>query len=469
MRKLKQHSSNQAFETGQGLTEYAIILILVGIAVVAVVSLMQPAIGDVFSRFVSQAPVAPPSLLNYTPPPTFTSTPTVDPNATETSPPPAPSATSIPTDTVVPSNTPIPSDTPVPTNTPLPTSCGPYGPFTVSTSNTVRIEAEDFRCGGQGVAFSDSGSGPGSGDYRSDVGTEGPDLENTSDSGGGFNVGWTEDNEWMEYEIISPQTASYSFNIRHAATDGNNPQVQISVTSVDSGLQYSSNTYSVGTTGGWQNWQSFPGLVTLFAGNNIVRVNIVNGSGNYNYFDIAPFVPTPTPTPVTPTATPTQEPTDLELYLEAESANGLSGSWVIANSGSASGGQYIYWNGSNRTNNPGPNQQLTYSFNAPAAGLYKVYLRANTNNSFGNDSVWITVDGVNINQSQNITRSDGWVEFNNIVRSSSWTWDQVHNSDSGNTLVEFYLAAGPQTLRLTYREDDTWIDRIYITNTDNAP
>lgn len=66
MKAIQQQTKARA-EAGQGLIEYAIILILVGIAVVAIVSLMQPAVGDVFSRFVAQAPVAPPSLLNYTP------------------------------------------------------------------------------------------------------------------------------------------------------------------------------------------------------------------------------------------------------------------------------------------------------------------------------------------------------------------------------------------------------------------
>ena len=465
MKERKPHSSKQYNEVGQGFTEYAIILILVGIAVVLVVSLMQPAIGDVFSRFVAQAPVAPPALLNYTPPPTATNTPTVDPNATDT---PQPSNTPIPSATSVPTNTAVPSNTPVPSDTPFPTPCGPYGPFTVSTISTVRIQMEDFRCGGAGVAFSDQNEGgPGSGIYRSDVGSEGPDLESGSE---GVNLGWTNDGEWLEYQLISPETRSYDFIIRHASTSGNNPQVQIRTTSVDNGFQFTSNTFSVGTTGGWQNWQSYTGQVTLFAGTNIVRFNIINGAGNYNYIDIRPFVPTPTPTPVTPTATPTLAPVQLQQYIEAESGNGLTGSWVIANSGSASGGQYIYWNGSDRTNSPHPNNQVTYSFNAPVAGLYKVYLRVNTRNSSGDDSVWVTIDGVNVNQSINISRSDGWVMFNNIAGSNSWLWDQVHNAESGNALVEFYVpSAGTRTLRLTYRENNTWIDQIYITNSSTPP
>ena len=467
MKQQKHHNQKKIYEAGQGFVEYAIILIFVGIAVVLVVSLMQPAIGDVFSRFVAQAPVAPPSLLNYTPPPTFTNTPTVDPSASATT------VSSNPTNTATATATSTATATPTATNTLAASATPPcpYGPFTASASGSVRIQMEDFRCGGAGVAFNDTtGDGPGSGTYRSDVGDEGPDLENTSDSGGGINVGWTQNDEWMEYEIIAPVTDSYLFTIRHASPSGNNPRIQIHTTSVDNGYQADTNTISVGTTGGWQNWQSRSVQVTLFEGRNIVRFNIVTGSGNYNYFDIAPFAPTATPTPVPPTATPTPDLTVLELYLEAESGNGLTGSWVIANSGSASGGQYIYWSGSDRTNSPHPNNQVTYSFNAPVAGLYKVYLRVNTRNSTNDDSVWVTIDGVNVNQSINISRSDGWVMFNNIAGSTSWLWDQVHNAESGNALVEFYVpSAGTRTLRLTYRENNTWIDQIYITNSSTPP
>lgn len=313
MKLTKHRTHNQTKEAGQGFVEYAIILILVGIAVVAVVAILQPAVGDVFSRFVAQAPVAPPALLNYTPPPTATETPTVDPNASPTPVPsdtPVPSNTPIPTDTPVPSNTPVPSDTPIP---PSPTAC-PYGPHTVPSNGSVRIQFEDFRCGGAGTAFSDQGGdgGPGSAAYRTDVGSEGPDLENTSDVGGGFNLGWTRDDEWLEYEVIAPSTAAYTFVIRRAAPGGNAPQLQIITT--QGGFQADSGTLGLGTTGGWQVWQDYTTQITLFAGTNIVRFNIANGPGNYNYFDIQPFVPTATPTPVTPTATPvptnTPVPTD---------------------------------------------------------------------------------------------------------------------------------------------------------------
>jgi uncharacterized repeat protein (TIGR02543 family) len=80
-------------EKGQGLVEYGLIIVLVGIAVILILNLMRPTIANVFSRMVGRAPVAPPSLLSYTPPPTYTPTPTIDPNATDT---PTPTYTPVP-------------------------------------------------------------------------------------------------------------------------------------------------------------------------------------------------------------------------------------------------------------------------------------------------------------------------------------------------------------------------------------
>ncbi|MCB8979544.1 MAG: hypothetical protein H6657_19210 [Ardenticatenaceae bacterium] len=146
MKHFRHRNQNSKSEAGQGFVEYALILIFVGIAVVLIVSLMQPAIGGVFSRFVAQAPVAPPSLLNYTPPPTFTSTPTVDPLASPTPLTPIPSITVIASSTPIPTNTPIPSNTPTSTSTNTPTATVPcaYGPHTVPANSTARVQMEDL-------------------------------------------------------------------------------------------------------------------------------------------------------------------------------------------------------------------------------------------------------------------------------------------------------------------------------------
>lgn len=312
IRNLLQNKNNHGHSSnvGQGLTEYAIILALVGITVIFVSALLGPTIENVFSTLVAEAEVAPPALLAYTPPPTLPPSPTIDPNVTATTP--APTATSAP---------------PTATNTSgLPTATNTIVPPTAS--NTAAP----------------------------------PTATNTS---------------------IPPTTTN---------------------------------------------------------------------------------TPAP-PTSIPPTATLAPS---LELYLEAESGSGL-GNWNVSNNGSASNGQYISWDSSNSYSDPSSNNQVTYLFNAPSDGLYQIHLRVDTNSSGDDDSIWVKVDGADVNQSQNITRSDGWVKFNSMVKVSTWTWDQVHNADSGSALVGFYLTAGTHTLQLAYRETRTWVDQIFISNTGTQP
>ena len=46
----------QASERGQGLVEYSLIILLVGIVVIAVLTMMGPVIGNLFSKINSQLP-----------------------------------------------------------------------------------------------------------------------------------------------------------------------------------------------------------------------------------------------------------------------------------------------------------------------------------------------------------------------------------------------------------------------------
>ncbi len=131
-------------EAGQGIVEYLIILFFVGIAVVAIVSVLEPAIANVFSELVSDAPVAPPALLAYTPPATFT------PEGGPPPPPPGPGTPSAtPSPTATPTETATATTTATATNTPQYVACE-Y----VAVDSTVLIEGEHlvYQVGGSGSA-----------------------------------------------------------------------------------------------------------------------------------------------------------------------------------------------------------------------------------------------------------------------------------------------------------------------------
>jgi len=54
MRKEVIIVTNLAAEKGQGLVEYALIILLVALAVIVILSLLGPAIGNVFSVLIPQ-------------------------------------------------------------------------------------------------------------------------------------------------------------------------------------------------------------------------------------------------------------------------------------------------------------------------------------------------------------------------------------------------------------------------------
>ncbi|MET0533363.1 MAG: carbohydrate-binding protein [Steroidobacter sp.] len=107
------------------------------------------------------------------------------------------------------------------------------------------------------------------------------DIEATTDSGGGCNVGWIESGEWLEYSINVP-AGSYRANVRVASESGGGSyNLQID------GAQVVGST-AVGSTGGWQAWTTLSsGVFNIAAGTHTLRINVA-GAMNLNWIDIAP-------------------------------------------------------------------------------------------------------------------------------------------------------------------------------------
>ncbi|NHZ72093.1 MAG: carbohydrate-binding protein [Aquificales bacterium] len=305
----KPYQSNKKKTQGQGLVEYALILGFAALAIIAIVQLMRPAIEDTFSTLAGNAPIAPPSLLSYTPPPTYTTVPTLDPLATST---PVPSATNTVEATNTATATSTATQTPTATATPI---CIGYGPYNVPG----RVQAETFACGGSNVAFVDStgDGGPGSGAYRQDVTTEGPDLGNVT---GGYYVGWIVPNEWIIYDIDAQNSQIYDLSFR-AASSNSNGRFRMEIVH-DGQVVHTTSSIAVPNTGGDQVWANFPApSIPLIGGVSQIIIVFENGGFNLDYFDaslsalptatntVMPTnIPTATPTP-TNTPTPTSTPT----------------------------------------------------------------------------------------------------------------------------------------------------------------
>ncbi|TQV65959.1 family 16 glycosylhydrolase [Exilibacterium tricleocarpae] len=139
-------------------------------------------------------------------------------------------------------------------------------------SQAAVIQAEDYS------AFYDTTPGNAGGAYRGDA----VDIEATSDSGGGYNVGWIEATEWLAYNGINfPTTGSYTIKLRVASPNsGTSASVDLNGGSLVLG------TVNIPNTGGWQNWQTVTLNATVNAGTYNLGVYAATSGWNLNWIEV---------------------------------------------------------------------------------------------------------------------------------------------------------------------------------------
>ena len=140
------------------------------------------------------------------------------------------------------------------------------------------VQAENYDNGGEGVAYHDTTSGNAGGEYRSnDV-----DIQTTTDSGGGYNAGWTAAGEWLEYTVNAPQTGDYNLKMRVASNTAVG-QYHVEIDGSDiTGVR------SFPATGGNQTWTTVTVPSRPMApGQHILRVYLNGGGWNFNKLDVA--------------------------------------------------------------------------------------------------------------------------------------------------------------------------------------
>lgn len=161
-------------------------------------------------------------------------------------------------------------------------------PFKRHTTGSP-IFASDFDLGRNGYAYFDTDTG----NYRLSTGiytswntggqyrNDGVDIEQCEDSDttNGYSVGWTADEEWMQYTFHSDTTAAFSLQIRHAS-GGNGGTVQFTIDGVAVTPEI-----MLGSTGGWYEWKTsgFENII-IPKGTNKIRLHARKGGSNLNYF-----------------------------------------------------------------------------------------------------------------------------------------------------------------------------------------
>ncbi|GAB3887550.1 glycoside hydrolase family 16 protein [Microbispora bryophytorum] len=175
--------------------------------------------------------------------------------------------------------------------------------FSTPTSATVsgRPMVVDYvavwQSGGATSSPSPSSPPPGGVDARSTVQAEnyqaqsGTQVETTQDSGGGQNVGYISNGDWLRFDGVNfGSTAARQFKARVAsgAAAGVSGLVQVRL---DSPTATPIGDFAVGNTGGWQSWTTVPANITPTTGTHTVYITFSSGQPadfvNLNWFTFA--------------------------------------------------------------------------------------------------------------------------------------------------------------------------------------
>ncbi len=105
--------------------------------------------------------------------------------------------------------------------------------------------------------------------------------EATTDAGGGQNVGYIDNTDWMAYNNINfPTSGKYLVEYRVASVNGGKLSLDLNAGTIQLG------SVNVPATGGWQNWTTISHVVTVNAGTYNLGIYAQTGGWNINWIKI---------------------------------------------------------------------------------------------------------------------------------------------------------------------------------------
>ena len=313
------------------------------------------------------------------------------------------------------------------------------------------IQAEDFDEGGEGGGYHDTTRGNDGGKYR----TTDVDIESTTDSGGGFDVGWISAGEWLAYSVNVQASGTYRLVLRVAA-NGAGGRVHVEFDGTNK-----TGTMTIPNTGGWQTWRDISATVTLAAGAQRMRV-FVDGAGatgvvgNLNYITLTAAAAAP----------------DVVIDASDVPSDRIHGSWSKQSDSTSPGGIKLQTTdlGVSNTASPlaAPVDYFDATFTAIAGQQYTLWLRLKAlgNNKF-NDAVWVQFSGASANGGTiySIGSTSGLLvnlaTDSTAASLSNWGW--MHGAYWLMQTTTFtFPAGGTQTIRVQVREDGVQLDQIVL-------
>ncbi len=172
-----------------------------------------------------------------------------------------------------------------------------------STTNGTQLQlwdcngtnAQKWSIPGQGVSGGGGSTGGTSAtstiqaeSYSAQSGTQ---TETCSDSGGGQDVGYISNGDWLQFNNVnfgSTPLSTFKARVASGAAAGVSGLVEVHL---DSLTNPSIGSFAIGNTGGWQTWETVPANISGTTGTHTVYLKFTTGSGqdfvNVNWFSFS--------------------------------------------------------------------------------------------------------------------------------------------------------------------------------------
>lgn len=151
------------------------------------------------------------------------------------------------------------------------------------------FHAENYDIGGQNVAYFDTTIGNYGGAYRGD------DVDIQTSSLSGYNIGWIDTGEWLNYTVNPAVVGSYTFTFQVASPLSGGQMHVVAGTAI-------SPLIAIPNSGDWQSWTTVRTTINLLAGPQVLTIYF--DSGGFNLAGVTASLPASTSFRSTPAALP---------------------------------------------------------------------------------------------------------------------------------------------------------------------